>query len=64
MVTSGFNDYLKYFFKIRIANKFEVITILTLSLTIQALVFGKFLDNSVINSYLPFYTDAEEYVEH
>jgi hypothetical protein len=64
MVTSKINDYLKIFFKVHVANKFEVITILIVSLSIQGLVFGKFLDNSIINSYLPFYTDAEEYVEH
>lgn len=64
MLKSKINDYLKFFFKVHVANKFEVITILIVSLSIQGLVFGKFLDNSIINSYLPFYTDAEEYVEH
>ena len=64
MSVSKINDYLKFFFKVRVANIFEIITILIVSLTVQGLMFGKFLDNSIINSYLPFYTDAEEYVEH
>ena len=64
MLTSKINNYLKIFFKTNLENKFEIITILIVSLTIQGLVFGKFLDNSIINSYLPFYIDAKEYVEH
>ena len=64
MLTSKINNYLRFFFKVHVANKFEVTTILIVSLSIQGLVFGKFLDNSIINSYLPFYTDAEEYVEY
>ena len=63
MLISRINDYLKFFFKVYLANKFEIITILVVSLTIQGLVFGKYLDNSIINSYLPTAADAEEYVE-
>jgi hypothetical protein len=63
MLISRINDYLKFFFKVYLANKFEIITILVVSLTIQGLVFGKYLDNSIINSYLPTAADAKEYVE-
>ena len=64
MLISNVHNNFKFFFKVHVANKFEIIIILIVSLSIQGLVIGKFLDNSIINSYLPFYTDAEEYVEY